>query len=450
MLAERAQGKGVELACAIAPNTPTRLRGDPARLRQILTNLVGNAIKFTSRGEVIVSAFAQSETETYAIIRFGVQDTGVGISPEAQARLFEAFSQADSSTMRKYGGTGLGLAIAKRLTAMMQGQIGVQSEPGKGSTFWFTAQFEKQTRNGKFPETYNRDLSDLRVLVVDDNAANREILRHQIMAWKLPAASAASGYEALEILRAAAEEGGQPYDLALLDAQMPEMDGLTLTRAIRNDPAITSTRLILLTSIGQALSAAELQEADIEACLVKPVKQSRLFDCLVTAMGKTVVQPVLAESAAICSDPDSQKLENTRILLAEDNNINQMVVLGQLRKLRYKANAVADGLEVLDALEQISYDIILMDCQMPEMDGYEATQAIRKREQNLERPCPWKSPVYIIALTANAMRGDREKCLAAGMDDYLSKPVRPSELQAALECWNLAVQQTKFPCLTGC
>ena len=206
MLAGRAQGRGVELASAIAPNTPIRLRGDPARLRQILTNLVGNAIKFTSRGEVIVSAFAQSETETYAIIRFGVKDTGVGISPEAQARLFEAFSQADSSTMREYGGTGLGLAIAKQLTAMMQGQIGVQSEPGKGSTFWFTAQFEKQTRNGRSPETYHRDLSDLRVLVVDDNATNREILRQQIMAWKLPAASAASGYEALKILRAAEEE----------------------------------------------------------------------------------------------------------------------------------------------------------------------------------------------------------------------------------------------------
>jgi len=270
---------------------------------------------------------------------------------------------------------------------MMQGQIGVQSEPGKGSTFWFNAQFEKQTRSARSPETFNRDLFDLRVLVVDDNATNRQILRHQIMAWKVQATSAASGHEALEILRAAAE-GGQPYNLALLDAQMPDMDGLTLTRAIRNDPAIASTRLILLTSIGQALSAAELKEAAIEACLVKPVKQSRLFDCLVTAMGETVVQPVLAESAerastAICSEPNSQ-IEHTHILLAEDNRINQMVGLGQLRNLGYKANAVANGLEVLDALEQISYDIIFMDCQMPEMDGYEATRAIRKREQSLE------------------------------------------------------------------
>ena len=393
---------------------------------------------------MVVSAFTVERNRDACGSRvLAVQDTGIGISPEAQARLLQAFSQADSSTTRKYGGTGLGLAIAKQLVAMMHGQIGVQSELGKGQPFWFNAQFEKQTRSARSPETFNRDLFDLRVLVVDDNATNRQILRHQIMAWKVQAASAASGYEALKILRAAAE-GGQPYHLALLDAQMPEMDGLTLTRAIRNDPAIASTRLILLTSIGQALSAADLKEAAIEAGLVKPVKQSRLFDCLVTAMGETVVQAVLAvsverASAAICSEPNS-RIEHTHILLAEDNSVNQMVGLAQLRNLGYEANAVANGLEVLGALEQISYEIIFMDCQMPELDGYEATRAIRKREQSLERPCPWKSPVYIIALTANAMQGDSEKCLAAGMNAYLSKPVRLPEIQAALERWKLAVQ----------
>jgi PAS domain S-box-containing protein len=444
MLAGRAQEKEIELASAIPPNLPTRLRGDPARLRQILTNLVGNAIKFTSKGEVVVSLVKQSETDTSAEILFNVKDTGVGVSPEAQTRLFQVFSQANSSTTRKYGGTGLGLVIAKQLATMMHGQIGVHSEMGKGSTFWFTVQLEKQTGNARSGETHSRDLFDLRVLVVDDNATNRQILDRQLMAWKAQTGSAGGSYEALEILRAAAERG-QPYDMALLDLQMPEMDGLTLAHAIKKDPSIAATRLIILTSFGQALSAIELKEAGIEACLVKPVKQSRLFDCLATAMDKAAPQTALARSATsatsatIYSKPNPQ-IRNARILLAENNTVNQMVALGQLQNLQYEANAVCNGLEVLKALERVSYDIIFMDCQMPEMDGYEATRAIRRREQNSASPCPWRSPVYIIAITANAMQGDREKCLAAGMDDYLSKPVRPSELQAALERWKVVVQ----------
>jgi signal transduction histidine kinase/PleD family two-component response regulator len=443
MLAERALGKGIELASVIPPDIPTRLRGDPGRLRQILTNLIGNAIKFTERGEIVVHVFIESETETHAVVRFNVQDTGIGIAPEAQARLFLAFNQADGSTTRRYGGTGLGLAISKQLVALMEGQIGVESEPGKGSAFWFTVQLEKQAADAKAPERYSRDLPDLQVLVVDDNATNRQILSHQILAWNIQTGSAASGDEALTMLRAAAAED-KPYDVALLDVQMSEMDGLALARAIKAAPTIAGTRLIGLTSLGQSLTAGELKEIGIDACVSKPVKQSRLFDALFNAMGETVVQPILAASiergsAAICSEPNSQ-IEQLHILLAEDNSINQMVGLALLRNLGFEANAVANGLEVLDALEQISYDIIFMDCQMPEMDGYEATRAIRKREQSLERPCPWKSPVYIIALTANAMQGDSEKCLAAGMNDYLSKPVRPSKIQVALERWKLAVQ----------
>jgi CheY-like chemotaxis protein len=230
----------------------------------------------------------------------------------------------------------------------------------------------------------------------------------------------------------------------LLDVQMPEMDGFMPASAIKSDPVIARTRLIVLTSLGQALSAAKLKEADIEAYLVKPVRQSCLFDCLINIMGKSMDQRALAVSAGPVPAPSSsepnREVENVRILLAEDNSINQRVALGQLRKLNYTANAVADGLEVLRSLEQISYGIVLMDCQMPGMDGYEATRAIRKREQSLKQPCPWKSPVYIIAMTANAMQTDREKCLAAGMDDYLSKPVQASELQAALERWKLAVK----------
>jgi two-component system sensor histidine kinase/response regulator len=338
----------------------------------------------------------------------------------------------------------LGLAIAKHLVAIMEGQIGVESKPGKGSTFWFTAKFEKQMGNPESLRQYSQDLPDARVLVVDDNATNRKILFHQILAWKMQPECVASGAEALEFLRGAAA-GDKPYSLALLDVQMPEMDGLTLARAIKFDPAIANTPLIVLTSLGQALSTAELNESGIEEYLVKPVKQSRLFHCMIRVMGKAVAANstfkfTVPVSAMISSDP-SVPFDKVRILLAEDNIINQQIALAQLQKLRYKANAVANGLEVIEAMQHISYDIILMDCQMPEMDGYKATQALRQREQNLENPCPWHVPVYIIAMTANAMQGEREKCLAVGMDDYLSKPVRTSDLQTALERWKLAHNQ---------
>ena len=439
MLAERAHSKGIELANALPPDLPTRLRGDPGRLGQILTNLIGNAIKFTEKGEVVVRVFKETESETHVVMRFNIEDTGIGIPLEAQARLFEAFTQADSSTTRKYGGTGLGLAIVKRLVAMMHGEIGVHSDPGKGSTFWFTAQLEKQGTDAKPPERHSRDLFDVGVLVVDDNATNRKILHHQISAWKIKARTASNGYEALKILREAAA-AGKPYDLALLDAQMPEMDGITLAGAIKADAAIAGTRLIVLSSVSKALGDGELKEVGIDACVVKPVKQSRLLECLINAIDKTAVDNVLVNapgSISIFSEPNLD-IEKVRILLAEDNAVNQLVALSQLRKLRYFADAVTNGLEVLEALKQTSYDIILMDCQMPEMDGYETTGAIRKREQSSDQRCSGKSPVYIIAMTANAMRGDREKCLAAGMDNYLSKPVRLVELQAVLECWRLA------------
>jgi PAS domain S-box-containing protein len=443
MLAERAQGKGIELASVIPPDVPTRLRGDAGRLRQILANLIGNAIKFTERGEIVVRVSKESETETHAVVRFNVQDTGIGILPEAQTRLFQAFNQADGSTTRRYGGTGLGLAVSKQLVAIMEGQIGVHSEPGQGSTFWFTARLEKQAAGTEALERYSRELFDLQVLVVDDNATNRRILSHQLLAWNIQTASAAGGNEALTMLRAAAA-AGKPYDLALLDVQMPEMDGFILASAIKGDPAIARTRLIVLTSLAQSLTAGELKAIGIDAYVSKPVKQSRLFDCLVDAIRETAAENVFSKSAVAASVPipsePNPQLEKVRILLAEDNSINQRVALGQLRKLRYRADTVANGLEVLEALQLVSYDIIFMDCQMPEMDGYEATREIRKREQSLENPCPWKSPVYIIALTANAMRGDSERCLAMGMDDYLSKPVRISELQVVLEHSKLAIQ----------
>jgi two-component system sensor histidine kinase/response regulator len=442
-LAERAHTKGIELASAMAPDLPTGLRGDSGRLRQILTNLIENAIKFTEAGEVVVRVSKERETDTHAWVGFRVEDSGIGISPEAQGKLFQAFSQADGSTTRKYGGTGLGLAISKQLVALMDGQIGMESESGKGSAFWFTVPLEKQAGNATSSEAYHRDLSDLRVLAVDDNDTYRRILSRQLGAWRVQAGSAAGGEEALGRLRTAAE-AGQPYRLALLDMQMPEMDGLTLAHAIKGDPALADTRLIVLTAFGQAFSPAELKAAGIEACLAKPVKLSRLFECMTNAMDRLAVLTNSPKTVASASNgvplQASPKLEKVRILLAEDNIINQKVALGQLRKLGYMAHAVANGLEVLRSLEQISYGIILMDCQMAEMDGYEATRAIRNREQALDGRCPWKSPVYIIAMTANAMQGDSEKCLAVGMDDYLSKPVRAFELQAALERSKFAVQ----------
>jgi CheY-like chemotaxis protein/nitrogen-specific signal transduction histidine kinase/HPt (histidine-containing phosphotransfer) domain-containing protein len=445
MLAQRAQDKGLELAGTVASEVPTRLRGDPGRLRQILVNLVGNAIKFTEQGEVVVRVCKESETETHALMRFYVQDTGIGISPEAQEKLFHAFSQADTSTTRKYGGTGLGLAIAKQLVTMMGGQIGVDSGLGKGSTFWFTAQLEKQARDLQSPDSYRHALYQLRVLVVDDNATNRQILRHQLTVWKMLPSSAASGQEALKMLRTAAMEA-LPYDLALLDVQMPEMDGFTLARSIKADPAIASTRLVVLTSMGQALSAQEIRNAGIAAYLVKPVKQSHLFDCLTNAIGKTATETFIvypASSQRVATSPTPHR-ERPRILLAEDNIINQKVVSGQLQKLGYAADTVANGLEVLAALQRLSYDIILMDCHMPKMDGYEATQAIRKKEGSLDPSGFHRSPVHIIAITANAMQGDAEKCFAAGMNDYLSKPIGLPDLKAALERWQPPVQVDRF------
>jgi two-component system sensor histidine kinase/response regulator len=435
MLAERAQSKGIELASEIAPDVATHLKGDPGRLRQILVNLVSNAIKFTSGGEVVVRIVQESGIDERITLRFLVQDTGVGIPPEAQKRLFQAFSQADNSTTRKYGGTGLGLAISKQLVTMMGGLIGLESEVGKGSTFWFTAQFGRLAEDAKRSEP-NLDLLDLRVLVVDDNATSRQILRHQIFTWKMQKGSAAGGHEALRVLRGAAAEG-RPYDVALLDMEMPEMDGLTLARMIKADPTIASTRLIVLTSMGRKLTEDQLKEAGLAAYLVKPIKQSRLLDCLVNAIGRTTAEQVFSKPDSpnpIEIPPDLfARRQKVRILLAEDNIINQKVALGTLKKLGYTADAVANGLEVIDALQRISYNIILLDCQMPEMDGFEASALIRKKEKELDGPCGWEAPVYIIALTAIAMQGDREKCLAAGMDDYITKPVRLGDLQSALD-----------------
>ena len=384
LFAARCAEKGIELGLYCEAGLPARVVADSMRLRQVLVNLVGNAVKFTKGGEVVVRVARQKESDNRVVLRFEVRDTGVGIPVAVQAKLFQAFTQADSSTTRRFGGTGLGLAISRQLVIKMDGQIGVESEPGKGSTFWFTAQFGKPA-GSETPVAGERDgWSNLRVLVVDDNATSRQTLRHQIFAWKLQKGSAADGYEALRVLRAAVAEG-HPYDIALLDVEMPEMDGLTLARAIKADPAIAGTRLIALTPLGHAATESELQAAGIDASLVKPVKQSRLLDCLVAVIGRAEAGELGASKPGDVPLPPLPAclpagFEGVRVLLAEDNAVNQKVALALLKKLGCSADAVADGVEVLDALQRVPYALVLMDCQMPEMDGFEATRLIRKRE----------------------------------------------------------------------
>ena len=442
VLAERAQAKGTELVMDLPPELPRLLRGDPGRLRQVLVNLVSNAVKFTTGGEIVIRVAQQAETLHRVVLRFEVRDTGLGIAAEVQAKLFQPFTQADSSTTRRYGGTGLGLAISKQLVTMMEGQIGVESALGRGAMFWFTVQLEKAA--GDQPPVAGEcdGWSNLRVLVVDDNASSRQVLRRQIFAWKLQKGSAESGREALSLLRAAAATG-HPYDIALLDVAMPEMDGLALAHAIKTAPTIAGTKLIALTPLGHPLANQDMQADGIAASLSKPVKRSRLFDCLVAVISQAEMarpaeaRPGLAPLLLLAPGVRA-KLAGTRILLAEDNAVNKMVALALLKRLGCSADAVVNGIEVLDALQRIPYALIFMDCQMPEMDGLEATRLIRQREHDASRPCPWPVPVRIVALTASAMQGDREMFLAAGMDDYVSKPVRLADLQAALERWHAA------------
>jgi PAS domain S-box-containing protein len=425
LLAERAREKGIELASLVHSDIPTELRGDPGRLRQVLTNLVGNAIKFTEHGEVFVRAEKVSENDDEVYVRFTVADTGIGIDKAAGRHLFQAFTQADGSTTRRYGGTGLGLAISKQLVELMGGRIGFTSHLGKGTTFWFTAKFVRQPADAVRPPARIPSLDRLRVLTVDDNATNRKILSHQLASWGVVHAEADSGARALELLRAAARRG-EPYDLAVLDLMMPRMDGLELARAIKADPTIAGTCLVMLTSFGQRGQSETARDAGIEACLTKPVRQSQLFDCLATVMSRTPPAPKPSHPHTRPVTKGTQMVSNKLILLAEDNIVNQKVAVRQLQKLGYRADAVANGREAVEALGRIAYDLVLMDCQMPEMDGYAATAEIRRREGAAKH-----TPV--VAMTANALEGDREKCLAAGMDDYVSKPVRPEELAAVLE-----------------
>jgi signal transduction histidine kinase/DNA-binding response OmpR family regulator len=431
-LAERAQAKGLELAALVHSDVHPQLRGDPGRLRQVLTNLVRIAVKFAERGEVIVRVTKESETGSHVRICFSVTDTGIGISETAQVRLFQAFVQADGSTTRKYGGTGLGLAISKQLVELMGGEIGMESVPGKGSTFWFTARFEKQLHVVKTLSEPRASLDGFRVLIVDDNATNRTILIHQTASWKMIPSEAEDGNRALELLRAAAQH--EQYNIVLMDMDMPGIDGFDLARTIRADSSIAAVPLVLMTSFGQRGDGRVAREIGIAAYLTKPVRESQLFDCLVTVLDRSGVASTQSNAATPAKLVTRRALKEREtmarklILVAEDNIVNQLVAARQLENMGYRADVVANGLEAVEALTRISYDLVLMDCQMPEMDGYAATAAIRLREgQSRHTP--------IIAMTAGAMEGEREKCLAAGMNDYVSKPVKSEALRAMLAQW---------------
>ena len=436
LLAEQAHGKGLELLALIPEDVPSLLRGDPGRLRQVLLNLIGNAIKFTHTGEVVLSASYEHAGERDAVVRFTVQDTGIGMSPEVVRELFQPFVQADGSTSRKYGGTGLGLAISRRLAELMGGEIGVASEPGVGSTFWFTARFERQPPlRGEAPPRagFRRGI---RTLVVDDNATNRRILRRQLAPWGVLSEEAGSATEALVQLRRA-DAADRPFELVLLDMQMPGIDGLQLARQIQADPRLRGVPLVMLTSQGGGEYEAQLRDAGVLACLHKPVRQGKLHDAIAGVMRSSPAEPAgerpspppppaLPEPPAAPAPP----ARPVHVLVAEDNAVNQKLILRQLAQLGYRADAVASGIEAVRAIQRIPYDLLLLDCQMPEMDGYETARTLRRRERELG-----VEPVHIIALTAHSMVGDREKCLQAGMDDYLSKPVRREELGQKLASW---------------
>ncbi len=434
IFAEQARRKKIEIASLVESDININLRGDPGRLRQILNNLIGNALKFTEKGEVIVRVSKESENAETCRLRFDISDTGIGIKDEAQGFLFQAFTQADGSMTRKFGGTGLGLAISRQLVEIMNGKISLESTFGKGSTFSFTAEFEKNenVKTNKIAEL--RDLKNMRVLVVDDNSTNRKILVHQLTSWGMIADEAEDGMEALIKLREAAEARNQ-YDLALLDLMMPGMSGFELACCIRDDAFISGIRMILMPSFGQRGHAQIARENGIAGYLIKPVRQSDLFDCIATLMADSKIE---VESGG--NKPSEQlitqhllnenkKLSREIVLVAEDNLVNQKVAKMQLEKLGYRTKIVSNGLEALEAVKLENYSLILMDCQMPEMDGYTAASEIRRNENG----SGWNIP--IIAMTANAMQGEREKCLAAGMNDYISKPVQMDLLSRTLQRW---------------
>ena len=459
LLGESAGKKGLELVGLVNANVATALQGDPGRLRQIFMNLTGNAIKFTTQGEIIVKISSVKETPDSVTIRVDIHDTGEGIPLDILPKLFRPFSQADSSTTRRHGGTGLGLAICKQLVQQMNGEIGVENRVEGGSTFWFTACFQKQPPMAPSQTQTPVALKNLRVCAVDDHVTNRQLLEQYFQCWSMDGTLVEDPKECLALLQQQAKQG-TPFDLAILDMEMPEMDGFTLAKHIKSDSILQNTHLVLLTSLGRRGDATAAKECGFSGYLTKPIRKSQLQACLETVMGLPLSNTHSASHPLVTSHflKDLHRQQAIHILVVDDHQVNQQLGVLMVERLEFRADVAGNGLEALEALSRIPYDLILMDCQMPEMDGYEATRAIRAKEQEAvssqelgvrskeqekefsDTPdslplTPHYSHVPIIAVTANAMQGDREKCLQAGMDDYLSKPIRPEELSEILSKW---------------
>ncbi len=434
VLAVAAEKKGLDLVVRHAADAPRYVVGDPGRIRQVLINLANNAVKFTPRGHVLISVEGEAH-DGAARLRVSVEDTGIGIPEDKLESIFAPFTQVEASTVRQYGGTGLGLTICRQLVDLMGGTVGVESRQGEGSTFWFTLRLPLAPPEVA-PAMPAEGLRNIRVLVVDDSAVNRRVLHEQITSWGMRSESVGSGRDALARLREAAA-GGDPYRIALVDDQMPDMDGEMLGRAVTADPALRDILLVMLTSMSQSGDLRRVSEAGFAAHLVKPIRQSQLFDVLATVWAARRQGPgaplVTLETAhgvrRATAGRSAEAPLNARILLAEDNAVNQKVALKMLEKLGCRVDVAANGREALEMLDLLPYDAVLMDCRMPELDGYEATREIRRSEQGTQRHVP------VIAMTAHAMQGDREKCLAAGMDDYVTKPVSAAALRAALSQW---------------
>ena len=439
LLSLRAHAKGLEMTSVLPPDLPSQVCGDPGRLRQVLMNLLGNAVKFTEQGQVVVAAEVIGRDGEKVLVRFAVRDTGIGVAPSARARLFESFVQGDSSTTRRYGGTGLGLAISRQLVQLMGGDIGVDSELGSGSTFWFSAGFERVAGGAEdaasTPAVANL-FRDIKVLVVDDHAVNRMVLRQHLESWGCRVEEVPSGREAIQCLERASQDGA-PFGMALLDLNMPECDGFTVGEMIKSNPAIARTLLVCLTSAPMKGDGPRLREIGFTGYLHKPIRQSLLYGALAEVLRRgneaannlppasLVTRHITQEQP--CIRPLVRQTQ-TSILVAEDNEVNQKVIGRVLEKSGYEVNLVASGRQAVEAVAARSYALVLMDVQMPELDGLEATRQIRCL------PAP-AGKVPIIAMTANAMAGDRERCIAAGMDDYMSKPIRMEELVEVLKRW---------------
>jgi CheY-like chemotaxis protein/HPt (histidine-containing phosphotransfer) domain-containing protein len=462
-LAVRAHEKGLEFLCAADPDVPFLLQGDPGRLRQILTNLVGNAIKFTRQGEVAVrvtrtdsqskTANPKSEIGNQVELRFSIRDTGIGIPPDKLGLLFNKFSQVDASTTRQYGGTGLGLAISKQLVTLMGGQVGVRSEVGQGSEFWFTVRLGLQPVDA--PDEHSETpalakLDGVRILVVDDNTTSREILRMRLTSWGMRSTEVDGGRVALKALAAALQQG-DPFQVVILDMQMPEMDGATLGEMIKSDKSLSETLLVLLSSLGERGDARRFAQIGFSGYLVKPMRHTDLFNVLSTALAGNALpvdapRPIVTRHSAreiIRAEANPgydgmNEITGKRILLAEDNITNQQVAMGILKKFGLRVDVVANGAEALTALKSIPYDLVLMDVQMPVMDGLEASMCIRDAQSAV-----LNHNIPIVAMTANAMLGDRNRCLTAGMNDYIAKPVKPQALAQILRRWLAGAVETQ-------